>query len=201
MDTQDKKKAVRRDSLTRRGAMSATEVKEQSHRIQERVLELAEYKNAQRIGLYSPFKGEVQTELIFEDALSSGKEVFFPRVINSKAPLHMAFFRVKSERDLAAGTYGILEPAEKRETNQESECEVLPKTLDLIIIPGIAFDEKCRRIGFGKGFYDRALEGVRCEVVGLAFELQILEEIPTEPHDALLSLVVTERRVIYRLFF
>ncbi|MCK4738529.1 MAG: 5-formyltetrahydrofolate cyclo-ligase [Deltaproteobacteria bacterium] len=193
MNTRDKKKAVRRDLLIKRGAMSVIEVKAQSQRVQERLLEVAEYKRAQRIGLYSHFKGEVQTGLIFTDALSSDKEVFFPRVINSRAHLHMAFFRVKSESELVAGTYGILEP-EKKERNDE----VLPKTLDLIIIPGIAFDEKCGRIGFGKGFYDRALEGVRCVVAGLAFEEQVLEEIPTEPHDAVLSLVVTEKRVIYR---
>jgi 5-formyltetrahydrofolate cyclo-ligase len=90
------------------------------------------------------------------------------------------------------GVFGILEP------RKESARIFNPEEIDLVIVPGVAFDEHRNRIGFGAGFYDRFLESVRpsCAKIGIAFEFQIYDEVPVEEHDIPLDLVITEKRTI-----
>jgi 5-formyltetrahydrofolate cyclo-ligase len=90
-----------------------------------------------------------------------------------------------------SGAYTILEP------RQECVNEVSPESIDLIIIPGVAFDGQGNRIGHGMGYYDRLLQKkIRTHCLGLAFEFQIVESIPTEIHDVKIKKIITEERII-----
>jgi 5-formyltetrahydrofolate cyclo-ligase len=90
--------------------------------------------------------------------------------------------------DLALGAFGILEPAKKK---------IVPDAqIDLVIVPGTAFDERGHRIGKGKGYYDRFLSGVAAKKIALAFEFQVLSKIPCEEHDIKMDYIITEKRVI-----
>lgn len=96
------------------------------------------------------------------------------------------------DSDLEKGVLGLLEP--------KKECKRLlnPEDIDLIVVPGIAFDILKNRIGYGAGYYDRFLKTTRedCLKVGVAFELQILDKINTQEHDVPLNAIITEKRVI-----
>lgn len=152
---------------------------------QARLAATAEFTSAAVVGLYSPILNELFTEEIRRVALLQGKRVVYPRVTGQG----LEFVEAKGHAALVPGAFGILEPA---------GCRVVPvATLDLIVVPGVAFDLQGGRLGYGKGFYDRALHrrgGGR--LVGLCFEFQLVDQLPTETHDILMDLVITERRIV-----
>ena len=158
-----------------------------SYQIQQRLLSCDLFRRAGTLGLYSPIRGEVATDLLCEEALRRGKRVCFPRVAGSG----MSFCRIAGPADLQPGAFGVLEPG--------SACEMLPlAAFDLLVMPGVAFDKDGRRLGYGQGFYDRYLSerpaGLVC--VGLSFDFQIVAQIPAEEHDQPLDYIVTDSRVI-----
>ncbi len=121
------------------------------------------------------------------EALAEGKRVLCPRVV--RRPRGLESYAIRSLDDLAPGTRGLWEPDPAR-------AERTDEAPDLIVVPGLAFDQNGGRIGYGAGFYDRLLAvtpGVRA---ALAYSLQLIEEIPVEPHDALVHWVVTERGAV-----
>ncbi len=97
---------------------------------------------------------------------------------------------MKSWKELSIGSYGILEP--RTEKIRKTRVE----DIDLIIVPGVAFDKKGNRIGHGKGYYDRLLDKTNATKIGLAFEFQLLKEIPTDKHDLPIDILITEKRII-----
>jgi 5-formyltetrahydrofolate cyclo-ligase len=121
-------------------------------------------------------------------ALTARKQVFLPRFMprtNSYVACHVKF----PDTDLALGQFGVREPSES--------CAQFPlNRLDLVLVPGIAFDLHGRRLGRGKGFYDQLLAAVRGKTCGVAFDEQIVNEIPVEPHDVLLNCILTPSRWI-----
>ncbi|ODA28583.1 5-formyltetrahydrofolate cyclo-ligase [Planctopirus hydrillae] len=154
--------------------------------------------------------------------LSSGSEVMTWPLVEKvlKEPEHAAgcirklivpwcdgeelrLFWLQSLDELSAGSFGIREPrAEMR--SQSTRC-VNPAEIDLVVLPGLAFDEQGRRLGQGRGYFDRLLKEIKPEVmkpevmkVGLAFEVQMVEEVPVEKHDLPVDLVITESRIIWR---
>ena len=156
--------------------------------IQKRFLGARLYRASRRLSLYSPFENEVLTDEIFARASSDGKEVCYPKVLKGKR--HLEFFRVKALGELKPGAYEIKEP-EKRDE------EIDPAGLDLIVVPGVAFDSRGGRIGYGKGYYDRALKGFTGVVAALAYEFQVLkEDLPLVGHDQAVSVIFTEKRTI-----
>ncbi len=183
--TADTKWLYRQRFLDGRLKMAFEEVSFLSRIIQDRFIGLERYRSARRIALYASFKNEVLTDSIFLHALSQGKEVFFPKVVRGRG---LVFYRVEEMGELSPGSYSILEP----QGGGEAEIE----SVDLIVVPGVVFDERGYRIGYGRGYYDRVLSGSRVVRIGLAYERQVLDEIPNHPHDVRLHLIVTERRVI-----
>ncbi|MEE9614474.1 MAG: 5-formyltetrahydrofolate cyclo-ligase [Thermodesulfobacteriota bacterium] len=183
------KESLRKEFLGKRCRLSFEEVFRASSLVQKRFMETREFGGARRIALYSSFRNEVLTDDILSRAVEGGKEVFFPRVVSSGP--HLAFFRVTDREELSPGSYDILEPP-------DGGTEAPPSGFDCVVVPGAAFDMTGARLGYGKGYYDRVLAKVRCPVVGLSFDFQILEEgeMPTEPHDVRVGSVVTESRVI-----
>lgn len=140
------------------------------------------YRNAVSVALYSPVRNEVDTSEIFSDITASGREAYFPVAREG----NLVFRRVSDLTQLSPGAYGIPEPP-------ASAPEADVSGLDLILIPGVAFDVSGNRIGYGKGYYDRALSVVpRGKRIALAYGFQVLKSVPRGEHDLGCGMVITE---------
>jgi 5-formyltetrahydrofolate cyclo-ligase len=137
---------------------------------------------------YAPLPEEVDIWPLVGDALTSGKKVALPR-FDPATQRYVACEIQSIAKDLCEGQYGIREPG--------AHCvAVPPNRLDLILVPGVAFDLQGRRLGRGKGFYDQMLASVRGTTCGVAFDEQIVDSIPVEPHDVHLNCILTPTRWI-----
>lgn len=157
--------------------------------IQTRLRSDAIYHRSRVIHCYLAMYDEAATEAFVRAALADGKQVVAPVVHAERRRLRFA--RIEDyERDLAPGFRGILEPVQPR------WVELMQ--IELFVIPGVVFDRHGYRLGRGLGFYDRCLSRVkdRSVICGLAYELQVVESIPTAAHDVPMDYIVTERRVI-----
>lgn len=180
------KKPIRAALLAQRKHLSLDTCLHQSLVAQERFLQLPEFAAARSLALYSPILNELFTEEIFGQARSLGKRVGFPRVQGPE----MEFFEVTRHEDLQPGNFGILEP---------QGGEPLPMAeLDLLLVPGVAFDQTGHRLGYGKGYYDRLLHqrSPHCRLVGFCYEFQLVASLPAEAHDIRMDLLVTEQRTL-----
>lgn len=185
------KAELRKELLVKRDGLSGKEIEAKSRKIKERLFELMEYKKANFILFYAAFRNEVKTESMIKEALLSGKRVALPVVSKKRDRLLISELK-DYDSELAPGYYNIPEHKEKFHR---------PKNLDevdLVILPGVGFDEKGNRLGYGGGFYDRLLSGAghRIPLIGLAYEIQIIPEIRRAPHDIKVDKIVTEKRVI-----
>ncbi|MFZ5969729.1 MAG: 5-formyltetrahydrofolate cyclo-ligase [Bacillota bacterium] len=184
------KNTLRKEILEKRKAMSETEIATKSDLIFSKLKTLELYKHAVVVMVYLDFRNEVQTQLIIKDLLSSGKKAIIP--ISVPETKHMILSQLMDpEVELTEGTYGILEP------KKEFIREVDKNTLDLILVPGVVFDRKGYRIGYGGGYYDRFLDSLTKTVpsIALAFDLQVIDEVPHDFHDYPVSYIVTETEV------
>ena len=165
--------------------MSPQQVSSLSQALQLRFLDLPEYRRAQVLALYAPIHQEVDTSRVALGALATGKALLYPAVVGSE----LKFRRVLRLDQLIPGCYGIPEPVGEARDPQEA---------DLIVVPGVAFDQSGRRIGYGKGYYDKALHRMERggRLVGFCYDFQLIEEIVGEPHDVTMDIIVTESRVV-----
>ncbi|HEY1785107.1 MAG TPA: 5-formyltetrahydrofolate cyclo-ligase [Pirellulales bacterium] len=156
--------------------------------------DLPEYAAAQSVLFYVDIRAEVRTQHFLPTALASNKTVVVPYCSAGRLEL----FRLESMDELAAGSYQILEP--HRELRSQADRRAAIDQVDLIVVPGVAFDRDGARLGHGLGYYDKLLSGARAETprVALAFECQIFPTLPTAPHDVPMHIIVTER-AIYRV--
>lgn len=159
--------------------------------IVDRFMSLPEYEQAQTVMFYVDVRDEVRTRHALPEALEGGKRIVIPYCVDGELEL----FHLESMDELDLGMYRILEP--KEELRQVAEKRLQPEDLDLIMVPGVAFDRQGGRTGHGKGYYDKLLEHARLEtpLVALAFECQLFPEIPCESHDIYMDKVVTEAAV------
>ncbi len=185
------KNELRKSVITARNRLAAEKIKDNSDAAAGRFLKLGEYLRANTVMAYVDFRNEVQTETIIRDALNRGKRVVVPitDVTNKKlTPSQLLNF----PGDLAPGAWGILEP--------RPECvrPVHPAEIDLVIVPGVAFDTAGNRLGYGGGFYDRFLLNTKpdCLYAALAFEMQIRPNVYPGEHDLPVHLLITEKRVL-----
>lgn len=186
-----KKALIRKDILKKRREMSPEEVKRLSADICDRFLASDEYRNADVILLYKAYNNEVDTDIIFEKALSDGKKVAFPlsRIVDGEPDL--SFYFVNDLSELTEGFMGILEP------DTALSPQPFEGRADVCITPGVAFDGRCHRIGYGKAFYDRYIRLHRPgSIIALAYELQITSNFESEKTDIAVDAVITENAVI-----
>jgi len=171
--------------------LSGEEIREYSRQIARRLYGLPEYRESRVIMFFLSFRSEVDTRSMVEESLARGKEVLVPKALPDSREL-IASRLLDCREDLAPGAYGIPEPKES------ALRAVDPLQIDLLIVPGVAFSEDGRRLGYGGGYYDRFFGRLRPEVplLALAFELQIVPEVPVQPWDRPVDLIVTEKRVI-----
>lgn len=144
---------------------------------------LSAFQSAKVILLYHSLKDEVRTH-DFIEKWKEEKTILLPIVDGDNLKLKI----YKNSSDLMIGAYGIEEPNGSIFSDYEK--------IDLAIVPGISFDAQGNRLGRGKGYYDRLLPDVKAYKIGICFAFQVSEEIPTEPHDSKMDLIITEDGVI-----
>lgn len=182
-----RKSEIRKTTIQKRLMLSEEAVCEKSNLITQKVLELQEYHLADTVFCYVDFRNEVQTRAIIEASWMRGKRVAVPKVEGDV----MKFYQVRDWSDLKAGYMGILEPSEACEEVrvEQGNC--------LMIMPGVAFDERRNRIGYGGGYYDKYLaQTTGIYKVAIAFEEQVYPELPCEEHDLRPDIIVTEKRIL-----
>jgi len=188
----EKKRVLRKRVLTLRDALTPDERVRKSRAIKSLLFQLPEFIQAKTVMFFISFRSEVLTEEMVKAAILLKKKVMVP--VTDLEHHRLILSELKDyDHDLVPGTYGIPEP------KKEKRKKVSPEELDLIIAPGSVFDEKGRRIGYGGGYYDkllRCLQG-KIPVAALAFELQIVNEVPCNPErDIPVDLIITENRMI-----
>jgi 5-formyltetrahydrofolate cyclo-ligase len=169
-------------------ALTPEERAVQSRRAWELLNRQAIWKKAQSILFYAPLPEEPDLWPLLTASLAAGRTVALPR-FDAKTGQYVARRVQDPAKDIQTGRFGIREPTDG--------CAPIPlNRLDFLLVPGVAFDLRGRRLGRGKGFYDQLLALVRGTTCGIAFEEQIVEEIPVEPHDVLLNCILTPTRWI-----
>ncbi|MDE5413948.1 5-formyltetrahydrofolate cyclo-ligase [Alkalihalobacterium chitinilyticum] len=167
--------------------MSAVEHKNKSEKIKEHLNLTTLWKEANTIAITISRGTEVDTYKIIENAWREGKKIVVPKTYPEKN--EMVFFQINSFNELESTYFQLKEP-------KETVC--LPKScedIDLILVPGVAFDRKGNRLGFGGGYYDRYLAHYKGKTCALAFEEQLVSEIPVESFDVPVQMIVTEDQV------
>src|SRR5919198_3128198 len=137
-----------------------------------------EFKSAKVVGAYYAFGSEVKTDMIIERARALGKKVALPSVEGE----NLAFYELSSGKYLVNGRFGIMEPLPYGPVDR----------IDMFIVPGIAFDKKGYRVGYGKGYYDKFLVKRKVFSIGLGYSFQLIERLPTVEHDKKLDAIATE---------
>lgn len=184
------KRLVRREIIYRRDALTIGVRKVKDESIRARLTALPEFIKARTILFYASFRSEVDTFELLRYSILNKKTVVLPKVDEQNTSLTL--YEIHTMADLAPGCYGILEP-------QAAEDRSMPDAgIDLVIVPGVAFDEHCNRLGYGKGYYDRLLAHKNAPAVGLAYEEQMLLHIPADAHDIKMDKIITDKRVIER---
>lgn len=187
----DRKQELRDRVRARRRELTGEWVAEQSARIARRVVDETAFGAATRVSVYLALPREVATRGLIEAAWNAGKSVSVPALRPGGGGYGLA--RLTPATELVSGPLGVLEPADAE--------WVEPEDVELMVTPGLAFDSEGRRLGYGGGHYDRLLSRVRAGgglAVGLAFEFQVVPEVPVGPWDVPVDTVVTETRVRMR---
>lgn len=173
----------------KRNSMRADEIRNLSNSIQERLIASQVFMQSHVIMAYMPIRNEVMTDLIIKAAYDSGKIVCLPRVSDE---IRMEATRVNDPgKQLKLSSLGIPEP-------DPVIPAFNPANIDLVIIPGIAFDRAGHRIGFGKGYYDRFVPFLKggCNKVAAAYAFQVLNKIPFEDRDLCVDMIFTDKERI-----
>jgi 5-formyltetrahydrofolate cyclo-ligase len=191
-DPQARKAAIREQA--RRNRVAQKDKDAVSRRICEAFMGLPAYAAAKTVMWYVDAGSEVRTRHTLPEALGHGTRVVVPWCVVETNELEL--FHLESMDELVEGAYRILEPRE--ELRRRPAKAVRAEELDLVMVPGTAFDPRGGRMGQGKGYYDRLLARARPDapLVALAFDCQIFDEIPVAPHDVFMDLVLTEARAI-----
>jgi len=180
------KRFIRAQFLAERRSRSIETCLSASVEIQQRFLRSDLFCRAKCLALYSAIHNEVLTDTVSRHAIEIGKTLVYPRIKDND----LEFVKVSSLADLVPGSFGVMEP--------RGDQLVPIEELSLVVVPGVAFDLSGHRLGYGRGFYDRALAACRedCVKVGFAYDAQLLAKLPSAIHDQTLSTLMTESRTL-----
>ncbi|MEI3336773.1 MAG: 5-formyltetrahydrofolate cyclo-ligase [Clostridium sp.] len=179
------KKEIRKNMISKRDNILKEEKEIMDKNIILKLKESEYYKKSKNIFIYLGFGSEIDTMSYIQEFINEGKHIFIPRTdIKTKK---MEAVEITSLEGLRENKYGILEPDDSKE-------EFYKNNLDLIILPGVAFDLVGKRIGYGGGYYDRYLENIDKKImkVALIYDFQLLENVPAEEHDIKADYIITE---------
>ncbi len=169
-----------------------------SQLICQRFLALPEYRLAKTVMWYIHCRTEVKTQDALKRALSEDKKIVIPYCTkDGQGENKLGLWHLMDMAELVPGTWGILEPPEQRW--YEADKQVLAEEIDLLMVPGVAFDRQGGRLGNGAGYYDRLLAQVRSDstMIGLCYQSQLIEKVMMQAHDVCMHAVLTEA-AIYR---
>lgn len=185
------KEKQRKQFVLERNSLSLAEIMDKSNKIKENFFLIRDVWRAKKIMIYLSFKSEARTREIIKELFKRKKKVIVPLIDFKKTEIYLSELR-NFEKELVLNKTGIFQPS------AEFFRPFSKKELDLIVVPGIAFDEKGNRIGFGKGYYDKFLKGIpkKIPIIALAFEEQITDSVKKEKHDISVHKIVTEKRII-----
>ncbi len=180
------KHKIRKEIRHKFKAYSSLEKSGKSAIIKNKLFNEEEFKRARVVMFYVSLKDEVDTLIMIDEALKAGKRVAVPVILKEEKRLIAGEIHNRLE-DLESQHFGIYQP------RQDRVKEVPLDDIDLIVVPGVAFDRKNIRLGRGHGYYDRFLSGLpkRTKIIGLAFDFQVLEDLPQDPHDVPVSKIIT----------
>ncbi len=183
----EKKAEIRKEIIRRLREQDSSLKEERSRIIQEKLLSSEEFRSSKTVMTYVSLPTEVSTSYLNQEALKRGKRVAVPYIKgNSQTIIASELIAINS---LEKGPYGIPQP-------KKDLIKAIPlKEIDLIVVPAIAYDKKNMRLGRGKGYYDKFLTEKDLSLVktiGLAFNFQVLESLPSDPHDRPVSRVITD---------
>lgn len=181
------KEKLRKEIKEKRIKQTKEENRKKSKEIKEKLFGLNEYREAKTVLFYVSYDSEVFTHEMIKEALNE-KKVVVP--ISNKKDCSLTLSELKDWDDLEESSYGILEP------KKEKIKEISIDEIDIIIVPGVAFDKFGNRLGHGKGYYDRLLKNANTTIIALAFEFQTIEKIPTDEHDKPVDMIITEDRIM-----
>src|SRR5262245_11595548 len=189
-DLAQQKQKIREQAHAARNALPDKD--EVSRKIMARFLALPDYATAKSVMFYVDVRAEVRTRFALPDVLTHGKRIVVPWC-NDQGELEL--FHLTDMNELAVGMYKILEP--KPELRSLPEKRLEPEDLDLVMVPGVAFDRTGGRMGHGKGYYDKLLQHARPDapLVALAFECQFFPAIPVGEHDIFMDKIISEAAV------
>lgn len=194
MTKSEQKKSIRKELLYRLRKLDSIKCAVDSQTVVERILALPAYQQAERVMLYLNMPGEVSLDGVATDALRQGKKVYVPVCLGKEQPSIMEAGRLMRLDAVVQGPLSI-------RTLAPGYTGVLPSSLDLVLIPGVAFDEQGHRLGRGAGYYDRFLGKINIlKRYGIAWEYQLMPTVPIDEHDKLMGTIITEQRriTIYR---
>ncbi|WP_309395938.1 5-formyltetrahydrofolate cyclo-ligase [Cerasicoccus maritimus] len=178
------KAALRHLALARRSSLPPEERQTRNQHIMQKLFALPDFTQASRVLFYVSFGSEVDTHDLMNRSFG-GKDVLAPRVNGDSLHVH----ELNSLDELKPGAFGILEPV-------ATLPEVATDSVEVILVPGAAFDLRGHRIGYGKGYYDRLLSSVNALKIGLAYDRQIVDTVPNEEHDIPVDILITNERVL-----
>ena len=186
---------IQKKEIRRRGRLARRELESRetrSRQIAQRIASLQAYQDANAVCCYVHSQFEVQTLDIIRDRLRNNQATFVPYCDGDQLRL----FPLEEIEQLEIGRFGILEPL----ASLRSEATPVDvNNIAVYLVPGVAFDQKCHRIGQGAGFYDRLLVQLSGKtIIGLAFDCQVFPEITAQQHDIPMDFVVTESRIIWQ---
>lgn len=180
------KRELRKRMRAVRGALPVSACEARSRAITRRVVALPSFQSAKTVLAFSSIRREVRTDGIMQAAWTTGKDVALPRVVEQELHLHL----VGEETELEEGSFGVQEPP-------EDAPKMPPSAIDFALIPALAVDPRGHRIGYGGGFYDRLLPLLdNAYSCALAFDFQLIVEVPDLPLDIPVRLIVTDDRLI-----
>ncbi len=190
-DLPRRKDRLRREVAARLRSLGPEELAGRGRRAVERLKSTPDFRSARSCLLYASLPDEIDTATLIDELLAGGKKVFLPTCHQTKDEMRAVRIADRG-RDLIEGRFGILEPRPELEAAGAEE-------VDFILAPGRAFDRQCRRLGRGRGFYDRflhtALEGGGL-AAAVALDIQIFDQLPTGKRDLPVHLVATESELI-----
>lgn len=185
-DFQNAKQQLRRQIREKLKTIPASDKQSLSRQAAELLSLQSRWQQAKSILFHAPIPGELDLWGLVSEALNSGRTVALPRFV-AEDNLYIVCEIDNLDGDLQPGQFGIREPSE--------DCrQISLNRLDLILVPGVAFDLQGRRLGRGKGYYDQLLAEVRGPICGVAFDEQIVTEVPLEPHDVVVDCILTPTR-------
>ncbi len=183
------KAELRKAILAKRNLLTPQQITAKSLQIKQKLFNMVEFKKAICVCFYVSFKNEVSTHEMIKEALQLGKRIVVP-VVESEKTLSLCEIKDFAQ-EMGIGKFGILEP------KSEYRRQVDLSELELVVVPGIAFDENGNRIGFGRGYYDNLLSKmVGLPFIGLAYDLQIVTRIPATDCDIPVHKIITESRIV-----